>query len=99
MKGCDGVIGLAVGVAAGAVQFWLLAKFTGHVTSGRLTPLVVLLGFGQLLLPAGVLLAVAFLRRQDLLLAGVGISAALIGGILVRFILMRLKKKAGEDKK
>ncbi|NLT13537.1 MAG: hypothetical protein GXY05_04265 [Clostridiales bacterium] len=92
------MIGLAVGIAAGAVQFWLLTKFTRYVTSGGITPFVVMLGFLQLLLPFGALLAVAFLRRQDLLLAGVGISGALIGGLFVRFLLMRLKKKAGEDK-
>lgn len=97
MKGCDRVIGLAVGVAAGAVQFWLLTKFTRHVTGGTMTPLIVLLGFLQLMLPFGVLIGIAFLRRQDLLYAGIGISVALIGGLIVRFILMRLKKKAGED--
>lgn len=91
------MIGLVFGIAAGAVQFWLLSKFTRHVTGGGITPLTVLFGFLQLLLPFGVLLAVAFLRRQDLLLAGVGISGALIGGLFVRFILVRLKKRAGED--
>ncbi len=92
------MIGFAVGVAAGAIQFWLLSKFTGHVTGGGLTPHAVLLGLLQLLLPLGVLIAVAFLWRQDLLFAGIGISGALMGGLLVRIILIRLKKKAGEEK-
>jgi hypothetical protein len=89
------VIGFAVGIAAGAVQFWLLTRFTRHVTSGGITSPVVLLGFLQLLLPFGVLLAIAFLRRQDLILTGVGISGALVGGLLVRHILVRLKKRTG----
>jgi hypothetical protein len=89
------VIGFAVGIAAGAAQFWLLTRFTRRVTSGCITSPVVLLGFLQLLLPFGVLLAVALLRRQDLVLAGAGISGALIGGLLVRHILVRLKKRTG----
>jgi hypothetical protein len=92
------MIGFAVGAAVGAVQFWLLTIFTRRVTGGGITPSVILLGFLQLLLPFGSLLAVAFLRRQDLLFAGIGISAALIGGLMVRFIMMRLKNRAGGDR-
>ncbi len=91
------MIGFAVGIAVGAFQFWLLTRFTKRVTSGGLTPHAVLLGFLQLLLPLIVLLAVAILRRQDLLWAGVGISGALIGGLFTRFILLWLKKRDGED--
>ncbi|NLA86461.1 MAG: hypothetical protein GX847_04095, partial [Clostridiales bacterium] len=54
-------------------------------------------GFQQLMLPLIVLLAVAILRRQDLLWAGVGISGALVGGLLIRYILVRLIRKDGED--
>jgi hypothetical protein len=92
------VIGFAVGVAAGAVQFWLLAKFTKRVTSGALSPSTILLGFLQLLLPIGVLLGVAILWREDILLTGVGITGALFVGVFVRFILMRQKKKPRGNK-
>jgi hypothetical protein len=87
------VIGLSVGLVAGVVQFWLLSMFTKRVTGGALSPSTILLGFLQLLLPIAVLLGVAILRREDILLTGVGITGALFVGVLVRFILMRLKKK------
>ncbi len=88
---------MAAGLAAGAVQFRMLSKFTRLVTGGGITPQAVLLAFAQLLLPLLVLLAVAFLRRQDLLFAGVGISGALLARALFKFILLRRKTKGGEE--
>ncbi|NLT38951.1 MAG: hypothetical protein GXX89_00655 [Clostridiales bacterium] len=89
--------GFAAGLTSGVVQFWLLSKFTRLVTGGGITPRAVLLGLTQLMLPLFVLLAVAFLRKQDLLYAGVGISVALIAGSLLKYILVRRKSKGGEN--
>jgi hypothetical protein len=91
------LIGLTVGILSGGVQFWLLARFTRMVTSGALRTLPVLLGLAQLLLPLSVLLAVAFLRRQDLLWTGTGIAGVLVFGGLIRFIVSTRKQEGGGD--
>ncbi len=92
------MIGLAVGLFTGGLQFWLLSRFTKSVTGGAMTHATVLLGLLQLFLPFAVLAGIAFLRRQDLLWTGIGITGALLGGVLVRAALKALgKKERGEQ--
>lgn len=97
MKGRDRLIGLIIGIVGGTLQFLLLSIFTKAITSGSLTTKNVLLGFLQFFMPIGVLVGVAFLRRQDLLLAGIGIISALIIGALTKFIINGRKGRGGGD--
>jgi len=84
------MFGLMIGLAAGAVQFLILARFTGIVTGGgfQLEDGVkgALLGLLQFFIPPAVLFAVAMLYREGLPYAGAGFAAALIGGALIKFL-------------
>jgi hypothetical protein len=93
------MLGLVIGIIAGGFQFWLLSKFTKRVTGGSLTASAVLVGLAQFLLPFAVLIGMAFLRRQDLIWAAVGVTGALIGGVLIKFIMTRYhKRERGNEK-
>jgi hypothetical protein len=94
------MIGLAVGIAAGALQYWLLSKFTARITRGTVDSRAVLYGLAQFMLPLGVLIVVAFIRRQDLLWTAIGITGILIFGAVGKFVLKAFKAVSrGEDKR
>ena len=86
------MIGFFIGLASGVVQFWLLSKFTGAVTGGKLNNKTVLFVVAQFFLPFVVLLGCALLMSGSLLFTGAGMSASLIVCALVRFFLS-LKKR------
>ena len=81
------MLGFVIGAAAGAVQFWMLTKFTGAVTRGTFSNKTVLFAITQFLLPLAVLLSCAFLMSESLMWTGIGIAASLIICAAVRFIL------------
>ena len=87
------LLGLIIGAASGFVQFCLLAKFTKAATGGAMSKKAVLFGVCQFFLPIAVLLGCAFLLRDALLWAAVGMAAVLIIGAFVKFILT---KKQGD---
>ena len=92
------MIGLAVGIAAGAVQYWVLSIFTARVTGGAgINVRTALLLALQLLLPLIVLVAVGFLRRSELLPAALGIIAALLVGAVAKFIITARKTRGRRD--
>ena len=79
------MIGLLIGAISGAVQFWMLAKFTASVTSGSITVKSVLLGVFQFFLPFIVLLCCALLLPDGLMWSGIGMAAELIICALLKF--------------
>ena len=81
------MIGLSIGVVSGVFQFWLLSKFTKGISTGTVNISYMLLGLVQFLLPIGVLVGVAFLRRQDILWAGVGITGALLISAFLKYVV------------
>lgn len=92
------MIGLFVGIAAGGIQFWLLTKFTSRIASGTgLNLQATLLFILQFLLPLGVLLAVGFLRKGDLLTAALGIIASLIIGAVLKYVIITRKTRGHRD--
>lgn len=91
------MIGLAVGLVAGGIQFWLLSKFTKHISAGQINKKSITLGLLQFFLPMGVLVGTAFIIRQQLLWAGIGITAALLLGAVISFILNKRKARGRED--
>jgi len=78
--------GFIIGAVSGALQFWMLAKFTKAVTGGGLDKKAVLLGVCQFFLPLIVLLGCAFLLNNALIWAAAGMVAVLIICSLVRFL-------------
>ena len=80
------MLGLIIGAASGAVQVWMLARFSKAVSGGALDKLTVLFGVCQFFLPLVVLLGCAFLLTSALLWAAVGMVAMLIGFSLIRFL-------------
>ena len=89
-KGCGALlIGLIIGVVSGVVQFLMLAKFTQSVTGGAFDKKTVFLAVFQFFLPAIVLLGCAWLLRDSLLWAGIGMTASLIACALVRHFLTK----------
>lgn len=90
------MIGLAIGIIAGGLQFWLLSQFTKLVSLGKLSPKCLALGLLQFFLPMGVLIGVAFIIRQDILWAGIGIAATLIISAVTKFVRTSLKVRGRE---
>jgi hypothetical protein len=79
------MIGLLIGIVSGVFQFWLLIKFVNAITAGTVDIKNMLLGLAQFFLPLGVLVGVAFLRREDLLWAGLGIAGVLLIGAVMKY--------------
>lgn len=91
------MIGLFIGIAAGLFQFWLLSKFTKLITRGSMNPKALLLGLSQFFLPMLILVGVAFIKRQDLFLAAVGITATLIIGAITKHVINTRRLRGRED--
>ncbi len=87
------MIGLSIGIVSGLLQFWLLTKFVKGITSGSVDIIYMSMGIVQFLLPAAVLVGVAFLRRQDLLLAGTGMAGVLIIGAILKYVVFARKSR------
>ena len=92
------MVGLLIGLAGGVLQYILLRKLAKRLSAGMpgggLGWIIAL----QFLIPAPVLGLCAAVRTDDLLYAGIGITAVIIGGSLTEFIiaLRRSKKKDGD---
>jgi len=87
------VLGFIIGAVSGIVQFFLLSKFTSSVTGGKSGKRTVLFAITQFLLPFAVLVVCAFLLSSELMLAGIGIAAALIICAAVKFFIVSKAKK------
>jgi len=83
------LFGLIIGAASGAVQFWMLSRFTKSVTGGALNTKAALLGVCQFLLPLLVLAGCALLFADGLLWAGVGMIGVIVSCALVQFLRSR----------
>ena len=88
--------GFMIGLAAGAVYFYVLSRFTAMVTGGTFTMRMALIGFLQFFIPLAVLVLCAFFLPNQLLWVGTGMAAALLGSAVIKFILVQRKK--GRDK-
>ena len=85
-------IGLLVGIVTGIIQFYLLQKFTGAVSMGKITNKTVIFALTQFLFPFAVLVVCAFLIGDSLMWVGIGIAAALITCAVIRFIKVSRSK-------
>lgn len=92
------MVGLGIGLISGCLQFWLLSQFTKGIASGTFSIKTVLLGMVQFFLPMGILILMAFIRRQDLLWTGIGITGAVILGAIIKYIIGAREAKGGGDK-
>jgi hypothetical protein len=93
------MIGLLIGIIAGGIQFWLLSKFVGCITGANgLSVTTVLYGILQFFMPLGVLVAIGFLRRSDLLPAALGIVGAIFAGVIIKNMI-RVRKTRGRGDK
>jgi len=85
-------IAIIIGIIAGIIQFYLLQKFTGAVTMGKITNKTVIFAITQFLFPFAVLVACAFLIGDKLLWVGIGIASSLIICAIIRFIKVSKSK-------
>jgi hypothetical protein len=86
------VIALLIGAASGVAQFWMLAQYTGAVTTGKLSAKAMLCALAQFLLPLGVLLLCGLLLPGTLIWTGSGMAAALVICASVNFVRKSKKK-------
>jgi hypothetical protein len=91
------LVGLLIGIVAGAFQFWLLSKFTKLISAGHISAKSIALGLLQFFLPMGVLIGMAFIIRQDILWAGIGITASLLISAVTKYVLNTRKLRGRED--
>ena len=92
------MLGLAIGVASGVVQFYLLMKFTGSITGGKPGGKTVLFALTQFLFPFAVLLLCAFFLHESLMMIGIGMAAALIVSAVVRYIIVSKTKPGTKNR-
>jgi len=93
MKGNGALLGFIIGATTGAVQFFLLSRFTVAVSRGAISNKLVLLAVSQFLLPLGVLLCCALLMSQSLMWTGGGIAASLIVCAVARFFISSARNR------
>ena len=80
-------LGLVIGAIAGTVQFFLLSRFTGAVTKGKVNNKTIIFALTQFLFPFAVLVACAFFIPDSLMWAGIGMGGALVISAVTKFIL------------
>ena len=83
------LLGLIIGAVSGYLQFLMLASFTKAITSGGIGNKAVLFGVMQFFLPLAVLIVCAFLLRESLIWASVGMAGVLLAFAFARFIFAR----------
>ena len=88
------LLGLIIGIASGAVQFLMLAKFTSSVTGGSFNKKTALFAVFQFALPFAVLVFCALFIQGGLLWAAIGMTASLMLSAFIRFII-NTKKPSG----
>ena len=81
------MIGFIIGVVSGAIQYWMLAKFTASVTGGALDVKSVLFGVSQFFMPVAVLLCCALLFPKGLMWSGIGMAAVLVVCAFTKFTI------------
>lgn len=86
------LVGLLIGFASGAVQFYLLQKFVGTISKGKITNKTVLFAITQFLFPFLVLVVCGFFFGDVLMWVGIGMAVALITGGVLRFVGVFKKK-------
>jgi len=94
----DVIIGLAIGVVTGAIQFFLLFKFVTSVTGGNQGIKTLLFALTQFLFPFAILVVCAFLIPDSLMWVGIGVAATLIVCAAIRFIMVSKMKDAPKSK-
>jgi hypothetical protein len=88
------MLGLAAGLLFGALQFWILWRFTGCIAGGSNGHLFMLLGLSQYLLPLLVLIVAAFFWFQELILTAIGLTVVpIIGAVWYAYANLHGKKK------
>ncbi|MEL4107100.1 hypothetical protein AAFA46_09715 [Oscillospiraceae bacterium WX1] len=91
------MIGLLVGIIAGAIQLYMLMQFSAFISKGIMHGKALMFGALQFFMPMIVLLGVAVFRRQDLIWAAIGMSGILLVGAVVKFVIyMRGRKENNE---
>jgi len=88
MGGCF-LIGFLVGVCSGALQFWLLTKFTGPAASVKKQHKTLFFALSQFLLPFCVLVGCAFFLSASMLWVGIGMAVSMIICAIIKLIISR----------
>lgn len=96
-KGLEAMIGLAVGIIAGVIQYWLLSRFTAYISKGEMHIKGILLGMLQFFLPMGVLVGIAFVKQSYLLWTAIGITVSLLLCAIIKNLINTRKMRGRED--
>ena len=86
------MLGLFIGIVAGAFQFWMLTRLTRSITGGKFTVKTVPIALAQFLFPFAVLLGCAFLVTDGLIWAGAGLAVTLTVCAAVWFVYSRRRR-------
>ena len=86
------MLGFFIGVVAGIVQYFLLTKFTGAVSKGKMTGKTVIFMVTQFLFPFAVLILCALFIVDSLMWVAIGIASALIICAVAKFIITSRSK-------
>ena len=81
------MLGFFIGAVSGAIQFYLLLKFTTSLSGGKMGTRTLIFAITQFLFPFAVLVACAFLLSDALMWVGIGMAASLIICAVVKFVL------------
>ena len=90
-------VAIAIGAFFGLCQFYLLSRFVTAVTKRGLTPKTILFGLAVFFIAPAALLGIAFLFPEKLHLAAIGMTAALIAGAVIAFLIKTGRKSKGSD--
>jgi hypothetical protein len=80
------MIGLVIGIACGAAELFLLRRLIRFATGGN-TPAVLGLLLCKMAVLALAFVPVILFFRAELLLCGIGIASALVGGSVIVYVV------------
>ena len=86
------IIAVLIGLATGAVQFFLLYKFVTTVTGSKVSNKTIIFALTQFLFPFAVLVICAFLLPHSLMWVGIGIGVSLVTCAIIKFLVKPKKK-------
>ena len=86
------MLGLLIGIVAGAFQFWMLSRFVRSIANGNFSVKKVPIAVAQFFFPFIVLVGCAFLLIDGLMWAGVGMAAVLVVCAVAWFVHSRRRK-------
>ena len=87
------MLGVVIGVIAGVIQHFLMARFRGSAGKDKSKRKVWLYAFAQFLLPFAVFVIVGILLPEELLITAIAMAVTLLLSTVLRYLIFTKSEK------